>query len=91
MAMIDYRDYIFTPDCPFCKYFGDINGACTMCIHRETYLSTITKDNNNLRTIVIEIPTDSEESLNFIKHDIIQEISCCSTYFYTDEIKIWEK
>ena len=41
-----------------------------------------------MRTIVIEVETDSEDSLSFIKKDIEQELSCCSTYF--DSIKITE-
>ncbi len=41
------------------------------------------------RTIVIEVETDSEDSLNFIKRDIEQELRCCSCYF--DRIEITEK
>ena len=41
------------------------------------------------RTIVIKVETNSEDSLYFIKRDIEQELSCCSTYF--DSIKIREE
>ena len=33
------------------------------------------------RKIIVELETDSEESLHFIKSDLLQEISCCTTSF----------
>ena len=35
--MSDYKDYMYTPDCPFCRFFGNIDGACEDCQHRKTY------------------------------------------------------
>ncbi len=39
-----------------------------------------------MRTITVKIETDSEESLNLIKDDIEQELSCCWNWFNKVEI-----
>lgn len=44
-----------------------------------------------MRTIVIRIKTDSEEQINWIKYDLMQEISCCSAYFYTEDAIVEEE
>lgn len=42
-----------------------------------------------MRTITVKIETDSEESFDFIKDDIEQELSCCWNWF--DKVEISEE
>ena len=34
---MSYKDYMYTPDCPYCRFFRNIDGACEDCQHRKTY------------------------------------------------------
>ena len=47
------------------------------------------RSDNMKRTILVELECDTEDSLKFIAHDILQEISCCTTSW--ESIKIAEK
>ena len=42
-----------------------------------------------MRIIIVKIETDSEESLDLIKDDIEQELSCCWNWF--DKVEISEE
>ena len=43
-----------------------------------------------MRTIIIEVQTDSNYDIDFITDDVKQELGCCSTWFDTDTIKVSE-
>lgn len=44
-----------------------------------------------MRTIVIKAETDSDESISMIKMDVMQELSCCSTFFDMDTLDVYEE
>ena len=44
-----------------------------------------------MRKILIEVETDSDDSIDSIKRDIAMELSCCYTYFYLDTMKVSER
>ena len=43
-----------------------------------------------MRKIVIEIEVDSFASLDALKGDLAQEISCCVNYFETENMRLYE-
>ena len=46
---------------------------------------------NNMRTLVITIQTDSEETIEVLKRDLQQEIYCCTASFDVDNMIVEEK
>lgn len=44
-----------------------------------------------MRTIVIEVETDSRDSINEIERNVEMELNCCSTWFYLDTLRVYEK
>ena len=44
-----------------------------------------------MRTIVIEADTDSRDGINEIKRNVEMELNCCSTWFYLDTLRVYEK
>jgi len=45
--MDSVSDFIFTPDCPFCKRFGNDDGTCDNCYHRKTYEKCVNCKHHN--------------------------------------------
>ena len=57
--MSDYENYMYTPSCPLCKFFGDESGVCEKCKHRKTYLEEKEKmmSDEELRNYLAGNPT----------------------------------
>lgn len=44
-----------------------------------------------MRTIIIEIQTDSDDDIKTIMQNVEQELNCCSTWFDLETMKVSEK
>ena len=44
-----------------------------------------------MRKIIIEVETDSDDSIGEIQRNVEMELSCCSTPFYFDTLEVYEQ